>query len=145
MTEKHEPKFRRGCLGDVVNYFVEHRGDLVTLEQLEKALRSKWDRRQILHAMSPSTVSAGNNGVAKRIVRHQFGVWSLDFDSKAEPKAAQPAADKKPVPVVDKFSEPEQPDNGVMVKARNGILYVDGVPADLEVFVMGLRIAVKVS
>lgn len=47
----------------------------------------------------------------------------------------------------DSYKGPVEPlDNeGVRVKARNGVLYVDGQPADLQAFIDGLRLAVRIS
>jgi len=146
MTEKE--KYKRGCVSDIVSYFVQHDGEVVTIAMLEQEFRGKWNRRQLLHALSPSTVRSGSNAVAKKIVKLQHGVWSLNLGNKPEVQDTPPLEVERPKkgqPKVDNLGEPENPDNGILVKARNGILYVDGMPADLEVFVMGLRIAVRVS
>lgn len=59
-----------------------------------------------------------------------------DIRNVVEPEHLPPT---HPAPV-----EPSN-DEGVRVKARNGVLYVDGQPANLQAFIDGLRLAVRIS
>lgn len=69
--------FKRGCGRDVAQYFQDHIGKIVGIEQLEIHFRGTWDRRQILHALANSTREKGTNLTLRRIECLQQFMWRL--------------------------------------------------------------------
>jgi len=102
MTENNKPRFKRGCLGQVIDYMRQRPSKLVTIEELEKALAPDWDRRQIMGAITKSSWgrNANHNPLAQNIEKLSTGVWRYVDGSGAEVNKVTP----------DRNGEPQQPE-----------------------------------
>lgn len=99
MAEETKKTFKRGCGRDVAAYFREHPNKVIDINRLEQAFEGVWDRRQMLHALAPSTKEKTHNETLKRIETLEFGVWRLVADQ----------------PKVDRHGEPDQANGNVKV------------------------------
>lgn len=91
MTQNKEPKFKRGCTADLAEYFLEHKGEVVTIAALERAFKGKWSRIQLFQTLSKanSMRKANTNPTLKRIERITTGVWRLDSSDGATKEAPE--------------------------------------------------------
>jgi len=176
--------YHRGRQSDVLTYiFDKPAGKHVTINELEKHFKGKYDRNQIMATMA-NVCGRRADRYGLPIEKVTQGVWKvIGNDNGSKPKQEElplksgydtpdaesdaiiagdpgtpgdevvmgPATsfmqDVKQVLGDESTSVPVEPSNdkGVRVKARNGILYVNGEPANLEVFIAGLRLAVRIS
>lgn len=83
--DNEKKTFKRGAQRDLAGYFLQHPDKLVTIDDLEKHFDGRWDRRQIMHAMSPSAQGPMASPTLKAIEKLQTGVWRLVTDKQVEP------------------------------------------------------------
>jgi hypothetical protein len=70
--------FTKGRLLDIVSYFHENPGRDITIGQLEKAFKGKWDRHGIMASMNHIISGRKDRpNVRNNIVKVTTGVWRL--------------------------------------------------------------------
>ena len=79
------PKFKRGCLAAVMQYLSEHPNQMVQIKQLEKAFAGTWERKQIMHALSPSTLAKGTHPLRQDVEVLGTGAWRLNRTGSEQP------------------------------------------------------------